>query len=120
MPIILHQNFTKIAAILIGYSIWFFITNFTWTTVEYQVPVCFYHTEQQTIQAPETVLAKITGPSSMMHQLHQQNLGLHIDISKYSTGKHEILLYDANLFLPEPLKLIELIPATIFLNISPT
>lgn len=118
IPITLHPNFTKIAALILGYTLWIFIANYQWISHEYTVPVCFYQTHERTIQAPETIQIKVTGPRSHMHYLNHRQLAIHVDLSSYKDGDHEILLDEANLFLPEPLKLVELIPSVISLHIQ--
>ncbi len=118
IPILLHPNFTKIAAILIGYSIWLFASNFTWVSKEISIPICFYQNTDRQIQALESVFIKIAGPRNQMYHLKLSELAMHVDISDLKDGDHEIILNPVNLFLPETLKLIELIPAAISCNIS--
>ena len=72
------------------------------------------------IQAPEFALIKIVGPRNQMHHLKLSELALHVDVSDFKDGDHEIILNSSNLFLPETLKLVELIPAAISCNISTT
>ncbi|OGB86464.1 hypothetical protein A3J41_02810 [candidate division TM6 bacterium RIFCSPHIGHO2_12_FULL_38_8] len=117
IPLILHPNFTKITALILGYTIWLFGSNYQWVTREYSIPVCFIE-EHRNIQAPETIKIKISGPRNQMHYLHPDELAMNLDVSDLTDGKHEIILNPSNLFLPESLKLIELVPATIFLNIQ--
>lgn len=118
IPITLHPNFTKVAALILGYTLWLFVSSYQWVSHEYTIPVCFYQTNARTIQAPETIKIKITGPRNHMHFFNHQQLAMHIDLSAYQDGNHEILLDHTNLFLPEPLKLIELIPSVISLQIQ--
>lgn len=120
IPIILHPNFTRVVSVLLGYTIWIFASNFTWVSKEISVPICFYQNVDRHIQAPEFVLIKITGPRNQMHHIKVSELAMHVDISDLKEGDHEIMLNPANLFLPETLKLVELIPATISCNISTT
>ena len=120
IPIILHPNFTRITAILLGYSIWLFSSNLQWVSKEISVPICFYQNTDRKIQAPEFALIKIVGPRNQMHHLKLSELALHVDVSDFKDGDHEIILNSSNLFLPETLKLVELIPAAISCNISTT
>ena len=118
MPLLLHPNFTKLAALVLGYCIWFFASTQQWVVREYTVPLCFYQTDQRVIQAPESVTLKISGPRSEMFHLNHLDLAMHVDATGYSDGDHEILLNGSNLFLPETLKLVELIPSCISFNIQ--
>ena len=63
IPVILHPNFTKIAAVLLGYTIWLFGSSYQWVSKEYTLPLCFYQNNERIIQAPESVIVKILGPS---------------------------------------------------------
>ena len=118
MPLLLHPNFTKIAALLLGYFIWFFASSQQWVVREYTIPICFYQTEQRMIQAPESVMVKISGPRAQMFHLNHLDLAVHVDATGYQDGDHELLLHASNLFLPETLKLVELIPSFISFNIQ--
>lgn len=121
IPLIVHPNFTKIAALFMGYSIWLFGSNYQWVNKQYTIPVCFSCAEtEKVIQAPETVIVKISGPRNQMHHLKPAEMAIHIDAHDLKDGNHEIMLTSANLFLPETLKLVELIPATISCNIHTT
>jgi YbbR domain-containing protein len=120
VPLIIHPNFTKITALFLGYTIWLFCSNYQWVSMQYTVPVCFFHNEQQILQAPESVMIKIFGPRNQMHNLHRDELAIHLDVSDLKDGTHEIMLEASNLFLPETLKLVELIPATISCTIQTT
>lgn len=117
IPVILHPNFTKISALFFGYCLWFFFSNFETVKRSYTIPVCFYQTEQHLIQAPETVQAIITGSRRHMHYFNHKNLAINIDLSGYELGDHHIFLDQANLFLPEDLKMVELIPSVISISI---
>lgn len=118
MPIILHKNSTKVMALALGYGAWFFCAGYQWVTKEYTVPICFYETDNRDIESIQEVVIKISGNRKEMHHVRSSDLAIHIDTSIYSDGKHEILLNSTNLFLPESLKLVELIPSFISLNIQ--
>lgn len=118
IPFLLHPNFTKIASLIIGYSIWALSAHYQWVCIQYSVPICFYQTDTRTIQAPESVIVKISGARSEMFHLTSNNLAIHLNVQEYQDGDHEILLDSSNLFLPETLKLVELIPSIISFNIQ--
>ena len=118
IPLIAHPNFTKLTALILGYSIWFFGASFQWVEREYTVPICFYQTQGRSVQAPESVVVKISGPRKEMFHLNPTELAIHIDLTNYADGDHEILLNTVNLFLPETLKLVELIPSFISFKIQ--
>ena len=123
IPLILHPHFTKIASLLIGYMFWFFISQYHWTTIQHVVPLCFYHSTEQiitkNIQAPDTIMIIATGPRKDIYHYSLTDNPIHIDIAPYQkNGTYEIQLSKENLFLPDALKLVQLIPNHIVITIS--
>ncbi len=118
IPIISHPNFTKFTALILGYSLWFFTATYQWQSKTYTIPICFHQSTNQQIQSIETVMIKIYGPRNYIHFINPKDLAIHVDVSNFTNGTHTIYLDDANLFLPEALKLIELIPSAISLHIQ--
>jgi hypothetical protein len=132
IPLILHPHFTKISSVCIGYMLWAFIAQFQWTTTIQKVPLCFYQNNEQTIEkqvqgqtmndrailAPDFVMISVYGQRKDIYFFNASESALHIDLSSYSNGTHEIQLSKENLFLPDTLKLIHLVPAHISIKIS--
>lgn len=122
IPLILHPHFTKIASFFIGYMLWAFIAQFQFTMTSQSIPICFYQNSDQsinrTIIAPDLVMISISGNRKDIYEFNSAESAIHVDISKYSDGDHEIQLSQENLFLPDSLKLIHLVPAHISIKIS--
>ncbi|HSW76576.1 MAG TPA: hypothetical protein VLG50_06000 [Candidatus Saccharimonadales bacterium] len=98
--------------------LWFFASQYQWTTRQYTVPLCFYQNQERTISAPETVTIQISGPRKAMYQFNPAQSAVHVDASHFAQGDHEILLNRENLFLPDAIKLVNLIPSHIAIHIS--
>lgn len=122
LPLILHPHFIKISSVFIGYMLWAFMAQFQWTTTIQTVPLCFYQDNSQSVQktiiAPDSIMITIVGPRKEMYQFNPTESAVHIDVSQYSDGNHVIQLSKENLFLPDNLKLVHLVPAHISIKIS--
>jgi len=118
VTIILHQKTTKISALILGYLTWFFIAQYQNVTHSYIIPICFYNDENIEIIAPQSIKIKIQGHRLDIFKLHQQDLAIHLDATSFHNGINEIILNKENLFLPETLKLINLIPSYISINVT--
>ncbi|MCX5924095.1 MAG: hypothetical protein NTZ68_01570 [Candidatus Dependentiae bacterium] len=101
--------------------LWFFVSQYQWTTIDQNVPLCFYQNQDQssrTILAPDNVMIKISGPRKEIYQFDPLQSAVHIDASSFDDGNHEIQLSRENLFLPDSVKLVQLIPSHISIQIS--
>jgi hypothetical protein len=122
IPLILHPHFTKISSFFIGYMLWAFVAQFQLTTTNKVVPICFYQNSDQsinrTIIAPDSAMISITGNRKDIYEFNSSQSAIHLDLSQYCDGDHEIQLVRENLFLPDSLKLVHLVPAHISIKIS--
>lgn len=112
--LLLSRPFIKINACLIGYGMWLVISQHQIITDTINVPVCFYKIpENVTITAPETVRITIKAPKNMIYHYAYEQPAIHLDISSYHLGIHDIRLEKENLFLPDGINLINLTPSLI-------
>ncbi len=110
--LLLSRPFIKINACLIGYGLWMILSQHQIITRTLQVPVCFYNTpENSAINAPDTVNIIIQGSKKSLERCDIYNSSIHIDASKFQFGYNYIILEKANLFLPDEIKLLNLLPA---------
>lgn len=113
--ILQHNHFIKISSCIIGYCLWFFIAQHQSITLTQQAPLCFYqHNSNYTIQAPDSIKVVVSGPRQEVYRL---NNALHIDASSYKEGSYLIELTKENLFLPDTIKLLELIPSHVSIEV---
>ena len=116
--ITLHHNFIKCIAVIIGYSIWAILAQQQAITVHVKLPICFYQTSQDyELQAPEYVQIALSGYRKDLSLYDPEENALHINASNYPIGTHEIKLDKQNLFLPNNIKLVQLKPASIKVEI---
>ena len=117
--ITLHHNFIKLASCVIGYSLWVFLAQHQNITVTQTIPLCFFHTnETYLISAPESVTISVSGKRKDIYRYNPEENAFHINASRFTEGKHHIQLTNENLFLPDSIKLVQLIPSSITLNVT--
>lgn len=116
--ILQHNHVIKLSSLVIGYCVWLFIAQHQHITLTQQTPLCFYQTDANyTITAPEHVKVVLSGPRD---EIYRFNSTLHIDASSYQEGSHLVELTKENLFLPNNIKLLNLIPSHVSIKVSKT
>lgn len=113
-----HNHFIKLSSLVIGYCAWLFIAQHQHITRTQQAPLCFYQADTNySITAPENIKVVLSGPRD---EIYRFNSTLHIDTSSYQEGSHLVELTKENLFLPDNIKLLNLIPSHVSINVSKT
>lgn len=113
-----HRHVTKIYSIVLGYSIWFCIAQYQTVTHHIDVPVYVYDNPYQDISTVESVKIRIQGPRSDMYHFNHQQCALHLDGSILHPGTQQLTLSKENLFLPDTVKLVDLIPSYITIHVN--
>lgn len=113
-----HRHVTKFYSIILGYCIWFCIAQHQTSTQTYQAPIYFYDTPTELIIAPSAIEITVQGHRKDLYKFKKEQAEIHLDGSKFKEGKQEIVLGRENLFLPETLKLIDLVPTHISIQID--
>lgn len=117
--IALHHNFIKVASSIIGFTLWTFIAQQQVITVNTKLPVCFYQLDDKLeLDAPEYINVTISGKRKELHAFNPEENAFHLNAQEYKVGTHELPLSHQNLFLPEGIKLVQLKPAHITLQIT--
>jgi len=84
-----------------------------------QVPLCFYKmTENNMVIAPETVNITVAAPRKILQKFDIYNSAVHLDASILDLGNNHVMLIKENLFLPDEIKLINLIPSHIEIQLK--
>jgi len=110
--LLLSSPFIKINACLIGYGIWILFSQYQIISHTMQVPVCFYKTvENQTITAPEYISMNISAPRKILQKFDAYQSAIHLDASTLDLGDNHVMLVKENLFLPDEINLVNLIPS---------
>ena len=117
---LLCNNILLKAGSFIGALIfWYFFSGIHPTTISVAIPVCFYgSTQHQHIDAPEEVTVVLAGKRNYLRNLTQNDLALHINVQELHTGKQSLDLSNAQLFLPESIKLVHYVPSPLIVTVS--
>jgi len=119
--LLLSRPFIKINACLIGYGLWILFSQNQIITSRIQAPLCFYKiSESSTIVAPDTIDLVVTAPKKSLQKFDINNSAIHIDASNLESGSNHILLQKENLFLPDEINLVSLIPSSIQVQLQKT
>lgn len=112
-----HRHTTKFFAILIGYSLWFTVAQHQATTKTIQTQIYLYDAPDTiSITDLPTITVTLQASGHTMYYLHPDQVAVHVDASKLKIGANEIVLDKENLFLPDSIKLIDLIPSHITIH----
>lgn len=116
---LLSAPLIKINACLIGYGLWVLLGHHQQLTTHVQVPVCFYQTDNSTsIQAPEYIQATLQAPRAYLQFFNPQNSAIHLNAAELHPGKNYIFLKKENLFLPDKINLVNLVPSKIIVTLK--
>jgi len=75
--------------------------------------LCFYNTEQQQIQAPETIQVELQGKRSDLLLLDLRALAVHINAHLLTEPLQTITISKKNLFLPDSINLVHYVPSNV-------
>lgn len=119
--LLLSRPFIKINACLIGYGLWMLFSQHQIITNKFQAPLCFFKVaENSTVIAPDTIDIIVTGSKKTLQKFDVYNSAIHLDASNFEEGNNHILLQKENLFLPDEINLVSLIPSTIQIQLQKT
>lgn len=116
--LIQHPHITKICSIILAYSIWFCVAQHQLISQTYQAPIYFYDAATKNIQAPDSIQITLQGPRKELYNFKSHHASIHLDGSKLTAGNQEIILTRENLFLPDTLKLVDLLPSHISIQVQ--
>jgi hypothetical protein len=117
--LILSRHFIKINACLIGYGLWIALSQHQMITTTFSIPVCIYNDQADTkIIAPDHVTITVSCTRKLLHQFDVQQSAIHVDASFLQEGNNKIILQKQNLFLPDAISLVNLIPSQIQIQLQ--
>jgi hypothetical protein len=116
--LIQHPHITKICSIILAYSIWFCVAQHQLISQTYQAPIYFYDATTKKIHAPDFVQITLQGSRKELYSFKAHHASIHLDGSKLIDGNQEIILTRENLFLPDTLKLVDLLPSHISIQVN--
>ncbi len=119
--LLLSRPFIKINACIIGYGVWIMFSQHQIITCNMQVPLCFYKTiEGQKIIAPDTINIIISASRKILQKFDAYHSAIHLDASKFDLGNNHVMLIKENLFLPDEINLVNLIPSHLQIQLQKT
>lgn len=119
--LLLSSPFIKINACLIGYGIWILFSQYQIISHTMQVPVCFYKTtDNQIITAPEYIIMSISAHRKTLQKFDAYQSAIHLDASTLDLGNNHVMLVKENLFLPDEINLVNLIPSHLQIQLQKT
>ncbi len=119
--LLLSRPFIKINACLLGYGLWVLLSQHQIITTTIQAPVCFYKiSDDTTIIAPDTINLTIRASKKVLQRFDAYNSAIHLDASNLELGNNYILLEKENLFLPDEINLVNLIPSSLQIQLQKT
>lgn len=102
-----HHLVSKFACIIIGFYIWHTVHQYINITKSLTVPLLFYNTQTDIIQAPDYLKIYVSGTPRAMHNLLREDMAVHIDAKSLPYDKQTPLIINShNLFLPNSIKLL--------------
>lgn len=117
--VLLSHHFIKIHACCIGYGLWILLSQNQILNHTINIPVFLYNVpENNIIIAPNTVHATIRSQRKNIYHFDTQNSAIYIDSSTLHQGNNYILLQKENIFLPDEINLINLVPASIQIQLQ--
>jgi len=117
--ILLSKPMLKVHALVLGFFVWFIISQNHIVSITKTVPLGFYNQPKNTqVYAPETVTITSFGPKGHINQLFHSEYAVHMNLQSYRPGSHEIELSQEDLFLPTTVKLLQLKPSMVQIKIA--
>lgn len=109
----------KIVSLIFGSSFWMILNNNHARTIELQVPICFYNTqENKEIEAPHEISIALQGKRKDLETLDLQTLAVHINAQTLHGGMHPLFVDSTTLFLPNSVKLLHYTPSNSVVKVA--
>lgn len=112
----------KIAALIIGYALWYNVHHSTLQTMSLDIPLCFYNVADgcHLTESPAHVTVHIQGKAEYLRNMRTQDIAAHINAAPLKCGTQKILLSKNHLFLPDSAKLVHYDPSPLVVRIEKT
>ncbi len=113
------RPFIKINACLIGYGLWILLSQHQIITTKVSVPLCFFKVAQDaTLIAPDTIDLIVMASKKTLQKFDVYNSAVHLDASDFESGSNLVLLQKENLFLPDEINLVSLVPSSLQIQLQ--
>ena len=111
----------KVIAFVFGYSLWALFNCAQLSTMQYDVPVSFFNTNQaMVLHAPETIRIELRGKRNALHSIDTKTLAVHLDASRFHEGANPVVLESESLFLPKNITMVHYTPSNLVIHAQAT
>ena len=100
----------KITSLIVAFAFWNVLTQKIDVQRTIDVPICLYNSNDVQFDTPNSVRLTLRGNQSIMRNLDQETIALHINAHKLSSDINWIAVTDADLFVPEGVSMIHCNP----------
>ncbi|PMP67672.1 MAG: hypothetical protein C0190_02810 [Thermodesulfobacterium geofontis] len=115
-----REHRLKIISFILAVTLWYFVVLGKPVEKDLEIPIILKNSNPNYLVeiSPSEVLLKVEATRRILRNFPNNNLKLEIDISRYSSGVHQIRVPIENLNLPSDLKVKEIKPNLITLVIK--
>jgi hypothetical protein len=111
----------KTISLLLGFTLWYIMSNTLHTSFWLTVPVCFDNTpESFALDAVDHIRICIGGTRADTRSLNTKEIAFHIDGQQLHTGDNTLLVTSEKLFLPPSIKLLNYEPLVLHVHATRT
>jgi len=117
---IIFNNFQiKLVALILGYSFWYIFSQSHTARIWVDIPICFYNIPKELdIQCKERVKTELCAKRADLYTIDRNTLAFHIDANNCTIGDMVMKLSEAQLLLPESIKMVRCYPNNIAAHIT--
>jgi len=115
-----REHRLKIISFILAVTLWYFVVLGKPVEKDLEIPIILKNSNPNYLVeiSPSEVLLKVEATRRILRNFPNNNLKLEIDVSRYSSGVHQIRVPIENLNLPSDLKVKEIKPNLITLVIK--
>jgi hypothetical protein len=109
----------KIGALLVGYSLWFLLSQTQVIEQTVQVPVVWYDVpEGMIVASTKEVTITVCLKRNQSHLVHTALQTIHLSAEQLRIGKNTIALTKDHFFVPPDIKLLHCTPSLLSVDVS--
>lgn len=113
--------FLKFTSFITALLLWNMLNNFISSTMWISAPLCFYNMKKNfTIEAPEIISIQLKGKKSIIDQIKNEQIAVHINAQNLNFGINPYIITSENLLLPPSISLIDYKPRKLLINLQQT
>lgn len=119
-----NRYLLKTTAVILGYTLWAYVSNDCIIEKTYQIPVAWYNIpETYVLDGPSTITVKLRAKRSRLAMVAPKMLALHMNAACLAKQENRINPHTGLLFLPETITVVQYEPLYLTIHVqegSPT